>query len=37
MGYLKIENVSKNFGKQQVLANISLDVKRGEFIVLLGP
>lgn len=33
---LSIQNVSKNFGENQILRNISLDVQKGEFITLLG-
>jgi multiple sugar transport system ATP-binding protein len=34
---IKIENVTKVFGKSQALKDVSLDVKDGEFLVLLGP
>ena len=37
MADLKIENVSKRFGDVQAVANLNLDIKSGEFIVLLGP
>ncbi len=40
MSILKFDNVSKSFGegtaKTEVLKNIDLDVKEGEFLVLLG-
>ena len=40
MSILKFDNVSKNFGegaaKTEVLKNINLEVKKGEFLVLLG-
>ena len=40
MGILTLDNVSKSFGegtgRTDVLKNISLDVKEGEFLVLLG-
>lgn len=35
--FLRLENISKWFGKTCVLRNINLDVKDGEFITLLGP
>ncbi|HAC64843.1 MAG TPA: putative 2-aminoethylphosphonate ABC transporter ATP-binding protein, partial [Cyanothece sp. UBA12306] len=35
--YLKIENVSKNFGNFAALKDIYLDVYPGEFVCLLGP
>ena len=34
---IRLENVSKAFGGKQVLNNISLDIKKGEFVTLLGP
>ena len=37
MSYLKINNVSKSYESKNVLNNISLEVKEGEFLCLLGP
>lgn len=34
---LKLDNINKSFGKNQVLHDISLDVSEGEFITFLGP
>lgn len=34
---IKIDNVEKSFGKIPVLKDISLEVKKGEVIVILGP
>lgn len=34
---LKIDNLSKKYGKRLVLEDISFEVKRGEFLSLLGP
>ncbi len=34
---VRIENVNKFFGKFQVLKNINLEIKKGEFFSLLGP
>ncbi len=34
--FLRIASVGKSFGAQQVLASISLDIERGEFLTLLG-
>lgn len=34
---LKIENVSKNFGKLKVLKNINLEVNKGDRVVIIGP
>lgn len=36
-GDLKIENVNKKFGDFQVLTDINLEIKSGEFFSLLGP
>lgn len=32
-----VENLKKNFGKLEVLKDISIDIKEGEVLVLLGP
>ena len=34
---LKIENLSKRYGKNLVLEDISFEVEKGEFLSLLGP
>ena len=34
---IEIRNVSKSFGEKCVLDNVSINVKKGEFITLLGP
>ena len=34
---IDIENVSKSFAGQKVLNNISLHIKKGEFVTFLGP
>ena len=34
---LRLENVTKSFGKTDVIKNVSLDIYEGEFITLLGP
>ena len=31
-----LENVSKRYGQQTVVNNVSLEIKDGEFFVLLG-
>lgn len=33
---IKVNGISKSFGKTQVLKNLSLDISDGEFIVILG-
>ncbi len=37
MAAIRIENVVKSFGKTQALKDIDIEVKDGEFLVLLGP
>ena len=34
---IKLKNISKSYGVQKILVNISLDVKQGEFISIIGP
>jgi polar amino acid transport system ATP-binding protein len=34
---VKVENIYKSFGELQVLKNISLEIKRGEVVVIIGP
>lgn len=34
---LKVENISKSFGKLKVLKNISLEVNKGDRVVIIGP
>ena len=37
MALLSLENISRNFGSTRAVADVSLDVERGEFFGLLGP
>jgi putative spermidine/putrescine transport system ATP-binding protein len=37
MSFLKLENLTKQYGATQVVSDISLSVERGEFVSLLGP
>ncbi len=34
---VRLENVFKNFGKVEVVANVSMEINPGEFVVLVGP
>jgi spermidine/putrescine transport system ATP-binding protein len=34
---VEIKNVVKSFGEHQAVKNVSINVKRGEFLTLLGP
>ena len=36
-GWLSVVSVAKSFGKRKVVADVSLDVRRGEAVGLLGP
>ena len=37
MATLKVSELNKNFGPTEVLKGINLDIKNGDFLVLLGP
>jgi len=37
MTYIKFEQVSKQFGTNEVLKNINMEVKKGDLVTLLGP
>lgn len=37
MSALELKNITKSFGVQNILNNISIDVNPGEFLVLVGP
>ena len=34
---IKIENLHKNFGKNEVLKGIDLEIKKGQVVVIIGP
>lgn len=36
MGIVKLERVSKSYGRNKVLENISLDIKKGEMVAIVG-
>ena len=37
MGYIRFENIVKDFGGTRVLNNINLDIEKGQLVTLLGP
>ena len=37
MSGLRLENISKKFGNFEVIKNVNLDIKDGEFVVFVGP
>ena len=37
MSFIKVRNLSKQYGDMSVFKNVNLDIKKGEFITLLGP
>jgi len=34
---IKVERINKLFGKTKILQNISFEIKRGEFVAIMGP
>ncbi|TIV22540.1 MAG: ATP-binding cassette domain-containing protein, partial [Mesorhizobium sp.] len=34
---VQFRNLSKSFGQHKILEDINLDIKTGEFVVLVGP
>ncbi len=36
-GIIKVENLKKNYGKNEVLKNISIDIDEGEVVCVIGP
>ena len=37
MGSISLNGINKSFGSTEVLKNINLDIKDGEFLILIGP
>ena len=37
MSYIRCENIVKNFGRNEVLKNINLEIEKGQLVTLLGP
>ncbi|WP_028829526.1 ABC transporter ATP-binding protein [Proteocatella sphenisci] len=37
MGIVKIDGLSVSFGKHEVLTDINIEIKKGEFVTILGP
>lgn len=37
MSYIRFENIVKNFGNNEVLKDINLEVEKGQLVTLLGP
>ncbi|MEG1404074.1 MAG: ABC transporter ATP-binding protein, partial [Oscillospiraceae bacterium] len=34
---IKFENITKSYGKKPILKNISFEIPKGQFVVLIGP
>ena len=34
---IKVENLSKSFGKNEVLKNVNMQIEKGEVIAIIGP
>ena len=37
MGSITLNKINKSFGDTEVLKNIDLEIKDGEFLILVGP
>ena len=37
MSNVNLKNIRKSYGSQEILKGINLDIKSGEFMVLVGP
>ena len=37
MGSITLEHVNKSFGEVEIIPDISLDIRDGEFVVFVGP
>lgn len=37
MAFIKFDNVSKSYGKQNVISGLNLEIEKGSFTVLVGP
>ena len=37
MSYIQFKNITKSFGKNEVLKNIDLEIEKGQLVTLLGP
>lgn len=37
MSHLKVDRISKSFGKLEVLSNLSFSIEREEFVSIIGP
>ena len=37
MGSISLNGINKSFGSTEVLKDINLDIKDGEFLILIGP
>ncbi|NLK94173.1 MAG: ABC transporter ATP-binding protein [Clostridiales bacterium] len=37
MSYLEVKKINKKFGNKQVLNNVSLEIKKGKVVTLIGP
>ena len=37
MGSISLNGINKSFGATEVLKDINLDIKDGEFMILIGP
>ena len=37
MAHVRLNGLSKSYGKVDVIKDVSLDIEDGEFVVLIGP
>ena len=34
---ISMDNITFSYGKKEIISNLSLDIKKGEFVTIIGP